>query len=121
MERKAADESTMIMIGSDHDAGVAMTKCDNVYDGGHGEADHTEVMRPTDSQVSLNGAAHHQEYGTAESDPGGRKGASKLKRYQNKEMRCYSGYSWNMNKAFPPESAPWLTCRMGSGSVGRCG
>ena len=53
-------------------ARVAMTKYDNVYDGDHGEADHTEVMRPTDSQVSLNGAAHHQEDGTAESAPGGR-------------------------------------------------
>ena len=56
-------------------ARVAMAKYDNVYDddhGDHGEADHTEVMRPTDSQVSLNGAAHHQEYGTAESDPGGK-------------------------------------------------
>ena len=53
-------------------ARVAMTKYDNVYDDDHDEADHTEVMRPTDSQVSLNGAAHHQEYGTAESDPGGR-------------------------------------------------
>ena len=53
-------------------ARVPMTKYDNGYDGDHGEADHTEVMRPTDSQVSLNGAAHHQEYGTAESDPGGK-------------------------------------------------
>ena len=53
-------------------ARVAMAKYDNVYDDDHGEADHTEVMRPTDSQVSLNGAAHHQEYGTAESDPGGK-------------------------------------------------
>ena len=32
-------------------------------------ADHTEVMRSADGQVPLDGAAHHQEYRTAESDP----------------------------------------------------
>ena len=32
-------------------------------------ADHTEVMRPADGQVALDGAAHYQENRTAESDP----------------------------------------------------
>ena len=35
------------------------------------DSDHTKVMRPTDGQVSFNCAAHYEEDGTAESDPGG--------------------------------------------------
>ena len=43
---------------------------DNDDDDNDDDADHTEVMRSTDGQVALNCAAHHQEDGTAQSDPG---------------------------------------------------
>ena len=34
------------------------------------DSDHTKVMRPTDGEVSFNRAAHHEEDGTAQGDPG---------------------------------------------------
>ena len=59
----------IIMIDDDDDDSDYV---DYDYDEGDDDddSDHTKVMRPTDGEVSFNRAAHHEEDGTAQGDPG---------------------------------------------------